>query len=79
MREEKAKQKGKIILGVHLLDARDCEQGLVPCLAPLCLSPGPMSPYLPLCRETGWERAWLIQQGSAGILQVGPQITDRKW
>uniref|UniRef100_A0A4W5M7U1 Centrosomal protein 164 n=1 Tax=Hucho hucho TaxID=62062 RepID=A0A4W5M7U1_9TELE len=68
MREEKAKQKGTIIL-VHLLDARDCEQGLVPCLAPLCLSPGPMSPNLLLSREMGWERAWLIQQGSAGIQQ----------
>lgn len=78
-RESQAKQKEKFIPGVHLLDARDSEQGLVPYLAPLCLSPGPMSPYLSTERHgKGESMADPAGQGSAGSRQVGPQITDRQ-
>uniref|UniRef100_A0A4W5Q6V4 Centrosomal protein of 164 kDa n=1 Tax=Hucho hucho TaxID=62062 RepID=A0A4W5Q6V4_9TELE len=69
-RESQAKQKGKFIPGVYLLDARDSEQGLVPYLAPLCLSPGPMSPYLSAERQgMGESMADPAGQGSAGSWQ----------
>ncbi|XP_045068930.1 centrosomal protein of 164 kDa isoform X5 [Coregonus clupeaformis] len=69
-RESQAKQEGKFIPGVHLLDARDSEQDLVPYMAPLCLSPGPMSPYLSAERQgMGESMADPVGQGSAGSRQ----------
>ncbi|XP_029570638.1 centrosomal protein of 164 kDa isoform X7 [Salmo trutta] len=69
-RESQAKQKEKLIPGVHLLDARDSEQGLVPYLAPLCLSPGPMSTYFSAERHgKGESMADPAGQGSAGSRQ----------
>ncbi|KAK6295780.1 hypothetical protein J4Q44_G00334930 [Coregonus suidteri] len=62
-REGQAKQKGKFIPGVHLLDARDSEQDLVPYMAPLCLSPGPMSPYLSAERQDGREHGRSCRAG----------------
>ncbi|XP_024298068.2 centrosomal protein of 164 kDa isoform X7 [Oncorhynchus tshawytscha] len=69
--ESQAKQKGKFIPGVHLLDARDSEQDLVSYLAPLCLSPRPMSPYLSAERQGMRESmADPAMQGSAGSRQL---------